>query len=349
MLLPQQLRLLPARIAAAQSQGLNVSNLGRDALGALPAFVAAVLVVAVCGVPAFMAGLPVDAESLFLVAGAALYVLTSPFQDHLRSSLHLVGRHWLAAFTSVSMLLLTCAGLASALWLHIGAIAVFGSLAFGNLGSAAIAVLLLKDVRRIPLVALPPLLVRSRYVISDIVMQVSWYGASLFVVAILGNLALATLETARIASAPVFVLISGLSSVFVPVLIRATAGAHEILRQKTWISLAALLGTGAAYSGLALAMAPVISMLTGRPISAPLAVARSAAFSLEGAGNSLASPLYARSKSWQWIQATAVGAFMSLATLPLFLSMFGPYGLPLAQALGMILRLTIGSIALIRR
>lgn len=349
MLLPQQLIYLAARIQVLALGGRYISPLMTDLLRGAPMSACAVIVVLLAALPVFMQGEPLSGVNLGLVIGASLFVVLSPFQDHLRASLHLVGRHWTAAALSLVLVGIVLGLLTLAAGLDLQGIVIFGSLAIGNAVSILLGVAVLRLTPRNRMMQLPKLRVRVRYLGGDLIMQLSGYLAGLIVILILGFAALAELEAARLVAAPVFVFVSGLSAALVPSLVRSVLLKSKSLVNRTRRLLFSLLGTGLAYSLVTLPLAPLISLLTGREIMSGLALSRALASTIEGTGNSLASPLYARNQSGNWILANAAGAGISLVLLAVLLPVLDVIGFPLAMAVGMLLRLLVGLRILLAR
>ena len=326
-----------------------MSVVRRDVARGLPASLLSVVIVVVSIVPAVLGGVPVDGLTSQLVAGAVLFALVSPIQDHLRGLLHVVGLHWRAASMSGVTLALTVTIVVVARsheWLGLS---LFGALAAGNLCSLFAGSWFLKRTSRVELITLPRLAVRSRYLVADVVVQVAGYIASTLVVALLGSAALADLEAARIAAAPVFVIVSGLAAVLVPAMVRAVVGPRGLLIRRSVKTVIGVLSLGAAYSAFTILVVPLLSLATGRHIPAQLASWRAASASVEGAGNTLAAPLYAQGRSWSWILISVASSGISLATMPTLLVSQGAFGLPMAQLIGGASRLGMGLVALARR
>lgn len=342
MLLPQQLVYLAARIQVLALDGRYISPIMKDLVRGVPVSACAVIVVLLAASPLLIEGKPLGGVDLGLTVGAALFVVLSPFQDHLRASLHMIGRHWAAAALSLVVLMIVLGALSLAARLDLEGIGLFGSLALGNAVSILFGVVMLRRTPRSGVLQLPQFRVRVRYLGSDLTTQLSWYLASLIVILILGSAALAELEAARIVAAPVFVLVSGLSAAIVPSLVRAVIQRSESLVSRTRRLLAAVLGTGFAYSLATLILTPLIGLITGREIMSGLALGRAVASTIEGTGNSLSSALYARNQSGNWILANACGAGLSLVLLAILLPVLNVMAFPLAIAVGMLFRLLVG-------
>jgi hypothetical protein len=345
MLLPQQMAYLPSRITANTAGSYGVPSLRLDLRGALPATLLAVLVVGLAGAPMF--GSVPSATAIPMVLWAALMTAVVPLQTHLRACLHIAGRHPQAA--TVSALSTATIVLLATQAPALGSGTPFLALGVGNVVSSVLAVALMTRLRRVGGRARATFRARISYLVSDASVQAAWYLASLIVVAVLGASALAALEAARVASAPVFVLVNGFASFMIPAAIRSLQLSQlAFLRQIKRMIVSASAG-GLIYSAAVLAIAPLMGFLLDRHIPAALASARALASTVEGASNSLASPMYARGFAGRWVAVTVLSLVVTLVTLPLLLlSPLGVFAMPVAQATGMLVRCCLGWSALRR-
>lgn len=341
-LLPQQLVYLPARVAANLLPERAVPALALTMKRAIGTNVLAVFVVSLSGFPG-LAHISFTDVAAFALGGIAL-VLLSPLQAHLRACLHLAGMHPSAATSSVLSTAVTGTILLVSP-VAFGIATPFFALAAGYLASIAVSSFFLRSTPRAGIDRAPqrPLRARAGYLASDLLIQGAWYASSLIVLGILGAPALATLEAARVASAPVFVFANGVATATIPAIVRAFQVSPRSGRRKLTRLTGVVYVLGSGYAVIIYFAVPTISALLDRPISAGLSAARTIGSTAEGASNILSSPMYATNGQWRWTRATAGGVLVTLTILPLLLiTPVAVFGLPLAQASGMLIRAAIG-------
>jgi O-antigen/teichoic acid export membrane protein len=192
-------------------------------LGVVPGVLAALCVPAVLLVPSAHAS--VASRAGFAVT-AALVVLVSPAQDHVRRMLHQSGRSWAAAATSLIQVLAVATALGAGLGLHVpGAWVPFGALAVANILSGAFGVTRARPGHTPPVALHLGDLLRSSggWMVAASVLSTS---GSFINMALLTGLVNATAvahgEAARILAQPVTVLAVGLLAVLNPELMEGT-------------------------------------------------------------------------------------------------------------------------------
>lgn len=350
-LLPQQLVYVPIRLEVNLAEDVRAPHLRRDGLRSFRTSIIAAVATFACGLP-LVASTTASDYFMFGLSAAALAIL-SPLQSHMRSSLHLVGRHASAALASATQFVLTVGLLGTFTLFNAGGLGIvplvpLGVLAVTNLLSLLIGHLLLRDVEAYGLPLQTKFRTRVAYLGSDVVMQSTWYLFSVIVVVVLGHSALAALESARVISSPIFVLASGLSAFLTPAAIRSVRRDPRRAFGRAWRMASATAAAGGLYTAFVAVMGPAISIAMGRSVNPSLATARSAAFSIEGASNAVSAVLYARGRAVPWVVATFLAALAGIIVLPFSLILLGPVGLPCAQAIVTGSRLAGGLVLLVK-
>jgi O-antigen/teichoic acid export membrane protein len=257
-----QVVFLPARLAVNKLTFIGAPNVFLDIRRGL-------WIVLCGGAIAFVSGLPLyssvgHGEYIAMATAAASLTIVAPFHSHVRSSLHLVGRHGTAALCSLANLVIGAAVLVTVPPLigYTPSFLPFAALAFSNLGSAIVGICLLKRVETATY-DIVKFTTRVSYVGADLLIQVGGYVVSLIVAHSIGTGGLAQLEAARILTSPIAVIAAGLGSYFVPIAIRSYIHNHNQRLRRVLIAL-----TGTILAGGVLYI--IVLILFGRPIAALL-------------------------------------------------------------------------------
>lgn len=344
MPLPRQLTYMPAQIGA-NLETLEISPvIRRSVRNAGRASALAFAIVVVTGLTLLHAVALPELAALTLTAGA--FAVVSPLQDHVRGSLHVVGRHFSAAVCSVVLAAVIAGLLTATLLLRLPPVAIalapFGALVAGNTASLIAGLALLRGVPRHVAYDRGPFAVRSRYLLMEVVVQGSWLGCNYIVLFALGAKALAQLETARLSASPILILAAGASTFMVSAVLRqlSTAKRGEGRAGRLLIRAFLVIGIGGALYAITLtAAAPFISTVLNRHVDLPLALTRVAAFAIEGCSGFMAVVLLATGASKAAVLLSSGAGVVGLVGTAALSPLLGPVALPLSQGSGMAVRL----------
>ncbi|MDN4472044.1 lipopolysaccharide biosynthesis protein [Demequina zhanjiangensis] len=344
MIAPQYLAYIPQRLHANRQQDLRRPQYRADATTAAPYG-------ALTAVGVFLAGAPMlghldGTEAYVAICGtAAVLSLLSPFQDHLRASLHVADRHGRAAGVSglnlavVAVVLVTVEtvdGLPA--WAVLAA--PFGSLALGNAVSIAAGYRWHRDVPQVEERDRLPVASQAMVASTGFARHGAGYVANLLVAALISPAALAGLEAARVAAQPVLILGTGVASFMMPKAVRAIgAGRMREARRRMGRLVAVVSSTGVVYALLLLPFSGLVSLVLGRPVDAPLASARAGAYSLSAAANPFNAYAMAERRYGLALTLTLTSELVALGVLVAAIPAMGVFAVPLAGAVSAILRI----------
>lgn len=346
MPLPRQLAYYPAALSANLVREPVSPVVRHSVAAARRSSLIAVAVVLIAG--ATLARTVPLPELLALTVSAAVFVVLSPLQDHIRGALHVAARHSRAAACSVVL----AAAIAITLLVSVlvplppagVALLPFGSLVVGNAASIVVGVLLLRGVPRHVAYQRRAFIERSRYLLIELITQGAWLACNYVILFTLGAEALASLETARISASPVLILASGVSTFMVAALLRQiSADTQDPARARQLLLRAfAIVLVGAAGWAVVLTVArPSIDSALNRSIDMGLAFTRIAAFALDGCSSLVGAVLLAIGSSKSALVTSAGAAVIGLAGTAVLAPFLGPIALPVAQGGGMATRLAV--------
>lgn len=344
MIIPQYMSFVPQRLNANRQESIVRTAYGRDAIAGLALGLPAALLVVASGLP--LLG-EVGSEAFAILAiTAAMWTVVSPFQDHVRSALHITGHHGAAA--SVSLVHLSVVGIAlvyaiaapeRTLW-H--AALPFGALFLGNSLSAAVGVLLHRRVAVVPMRANVTVGIAVKTALSAFITQGVGYSTNLLVALLVAPAALASLETARIAAQPVLVLGVGLGAFFLPRVIRLRA-LQQPNAGMNLLRMTVLIGVGGGLYCAALPLAaPALSALTSQPVPVWLSIARAASFSLEAAAVPFNRVLLADRRYGRAIANSSIAGAAWLTLTLALIPFLGVFAVPMAHSASAIIRGALG-------
>ncbi|MBM3715877.1 MAG: hypothetical protein FJW64_09125 [Actinobacteria bacterium] len=182
--------------------------------------------------------------------------------------------------------------------------------------------------------------------VSGFLLQGGNYASSLCIVTILGSATLAELESVRISAQPVMIAGTALAAFFVPPAIRMQqAGDRNGALKQVARMCVILLVVGAVFTVIVPPFTILIEFLTGRQTSAGLAMALVAAFALQAIIAPMNQLNIANSQYALAALSTMASIALTLATLLVTLHVLLLWAVPLAIALGAILRAVILVIA----
>jgi hypothetical protein len=344
MLLPRQLHYIPSQIAANLIDRISSPMILRDARRA-------------AGVNAMTAGV-VIVVALTLVSRAPLWVclslgitagafsIVSPIQDHIRAALHLVERHMSAAVLSIVTTAFVAVTSSIALfnphqwWL---VFVPFGGLFLGNLVSIFVGLRLLAGADLHAEYVPASLKHRFRFLFSEVALQAAWFACNYSVLFLLGALALAHLETARVVASPVMIVVTALLTFMGPAMLRKLTATPENPhgpRRDLLTIFGMLAGISLAYLAALALFGPLVATVLNKPFDLPLWAARLGSTLIEGSAGIAAFLVFAMGRTRIALTNSFVAGGVGLgATLGLSF-VLGPFALPLGQALGMIYRLS---------
>ncbi|WP_296664615.1 hypothetical protein [Demequina sp.] len=349
MIAPQYMLYIPQRLHANRQPQVRRTSYRADARGAVP-------YAAVTAVGVFLAALPLrgglsdPSAYVAICATAAVLSALSPFQDHMRASLHVAGRHGRAALVSAVNLGVVSVIFVAVEWGPQGPAwfayaAPFGSLVLGNLVSIVAGYGLHRAVtvveHRDPILFRTSLLAAS----TGFARQGVAYVANLLVAAMISASALAALETARVAAQPVLILGIGVASFFMPEAVRAIGAgdrhrAGAIMRRL----VAVVSGAGAVYALALIPLAPLLALVLGRPVDAGLASARAGSFALSSAANPFNAYNMAERRYGVALGLTAASEIPALVVLVALIPSLGVFAVPVSASVSAVLRIALNVI-----
>jgi O-antigen/teichoic acid export membrane protein len=294
MLVPQQVGLLPYRLLMNANEIKFRPDYGRSMRLALPAYGIAIPLVFATGLP--VAGQNSIGAFLWTAAAASAWCVASSFQDHVRLSLHAGELHWAAATVSIvncGLMALVAVVLfifPREFW-SVPAFP-FAALILTNSVSALFGIRLSMVLPRFSGLPEGNMFARSRFLISDLIVQGTGYLSTAAVGTFVGVVAVANLEATRVAVQPVFILTAAVASIGVPRLIRSYAARNfPSVRHIVKTLMASSLLIGGVYTIIIWVGSGLLSILLGRPFDGMLAASRSSASTLGTAAGNI-NPLY---------------------------------------------------------
>ena len=346
MPLPRQLSYFPAQIGANLQPGFIAPVLRRSVRGALRPSLLAALIVVVSG--STLVGTVDPGQLAALTLTAAAFAVLSPLQDHVRGALHVCARHASAAVCSIVLAATIGVIMTLTLVLHLPEVVVaalpFGALVLGNLASLVTGVLLLRGAERHVTYDRSGLGERSRYLGIELVVQGCWFACNYVILLILGAVALANLETARISASPILILAAGVSTFMVAALLRQVSAAEPDPSRARGLLLRAfgiVVGGAALYAVVLTIALPAVSNALNRPVNLVFALTRITAFVFDGCSSLLSAVLVATGASKAALLTSVTAGVVGLAGTAALAPIAGPIALPLSQGLGMATRLGI--------
>jgi hypothetical protein len=344
MLLPRQLHYIPAQIAANLLDRVASPLVTRDVRKAsLVNAMTAVIVVLVAVSLVSQAPLWV---CLGLGVTAAAYALISPVQDHIRAALHLVDRHMSAAVCSIVTTVVVGATSAVALlnphtwWL---VFIPFGGLTLGNVISVIVGLRLLAGAELHHEYAQAPLADRFRFLFSEVALQAAWFGCNYSILFLLGPLALAHLETARVVASPVMIVVTALLTFMGPAMLRklqATPENPHGPRRDLLTIFGMLAGISLVYLAALALFGPLVATVLNKPFDLALWAARLGSTLVEGSAGIAAFLVFAMGRTKIALTNSFVAGGIGLGATVGLSFVIGPFAIPLGQGLGMVYRLS---------
>lgn len=344
MVLPRNIVLTHIELIANRSEELYVPRL-RDSL------LRARFPLAFAFAFAFVSGAPVwnhvtSGQYASMGLGAGVAALSGAMLAHIRATMHVVRLHEWAGLASLTQFIVTV-GL-----ILVGYKVLSGTgrwaLPFGALAAGQIVAICLwrAVVRRRPVHPvgeLTRLNSRMLYLVPVGAGQLAIYAQSGLVVSLMGPAAAASLESARVAASPVYILASGLGALLIPPLVRrlskSSARATLVGLMRGMLIVA---GAGLTYAATLTAMGTALSTVLGRHVDALLAGARAAAFSVEGPTTMNLGILIAIHEFIRPAWLSVVGAGISLSVTFLLISSWGLYSVPAGQLASAATQLVVG-------
>lgn len=345
MIAPQYMVYIPQRLHANRQAQPRRTDRRADLRAAAPLGVLTAAGVFVAGAP-LLGALEGPGPYLALCGTAAVLAVLSPLQDHLRASLHVVGRHGAAAAVSSVNLAVVAAVFVAVLGSGLegtgAALAPFGALVLGNLASAAVGHRLHRDVTVVEQREHVPV-PRSLLIASTgFTRHGAGYVANLLVAALISPAALAGLEAARVAAQPVLILGTGVAAYFMPRAVRAIgAGDHRRAARVMRRMVAVVSTTGAAYALALVPLGPILALVFGRPVDAGLASARAGAYALSSAANPFNAYNMAERRYGTALALTLGSEVPALAVLVATIPALGVFAVPVAGAVSAVLRIAL--------
>ncbi len=285
------------------------------------------------------------ASYLALALTAAAFAVLSPLQDHLRSALHLVGRHWSAACSSLVVMGVVAATAGTTLLVPPAAgaeLLPFGALLVGKLLSMGLGSVLLRGADRFGDYRPAPFRVRARFLLAEMAVQAAWFGCNLAVLWILSSRAVGDLEAARVVASPLNIVIVGLLTFLNPALLRTLSGGQADLgrfRSRIGRLFLVVIGASAGYYVLIVLLVGVVTVVFNRPTDLPLVGARLGAVLVEGLSIVIVQLIFAMDRSRLALTLSAGAAAIGLVSTVALLPVLGVFALPAGQAIGMLIRL----------
>jgi hypothetical protein len=352
MLLPRQLHYIPSQIAANLIDRVSSPMIGRDARRAtgVNALTAAVVVVVAL---TLVSRAPIwVCLSLGITAG--MFSIVSPIQDHIRAGLHLVDRHMSAAVLSIVTTAVVAVSSGVALfhphqwWL---VFVPFGGLFTGNLVSIFVGLRLLQGADVHTEYVPAALKDRFRFLFSEVALQAAWFACNYAVLFLLGAVALARLETARVVASPVMIVVTALLTFMGPAMLRklkATPENPHGPRRDLLAIFGMLAGISLVYLAALALFGPVVATVLNKPFDLPLWAARLGSTLIEGSAGIAAFLVFAMGRTRIALANSFIAGGVGLGATVGLAFVLGPFALPLGQGLGMVYRLS-SSIAITER
>jgi len=335
MLVPQQTAFVPRRLKLnAESPGRR-TGLRQDLRRAWPATVFAAAVLPLLTVPGLHLVSVRDFAVMTLTAMS--WVMVSPVQDHLRSCMHIAGRHWMAGLMSAAMALVVAVTYILVTILpgsSLFTLIPFGALAVSNLLTTILGSWLWRHLPAASWDAPRKFLRSFKYLTSDVLMQLYNYSANSVVSLALGATALALLETARIAAQPVLVLALALTTYYMPQAIRAfSRGDTRTLSTRLLRLTLVASGVGVIYSAALLALGPLFAFVAGRPVDSMLAATRAFGNSLQTTSSAFNQLYFASGAVKGLVRNTLTSTAIGFAVLVVSIHWIGVFALPICLIL----------------
>lgn len=344
MVLPRQLQYIPAQLGANLERGRVAPHIARDVRRGAGADVLTVMIVFASGLP--VAGRVGPGTFFALVITAAAFAVVSPLQDHVRSSLHLVDRHWSAAACSVVVLGGTAVTAAGLLLVQAGIVAPlipFGSLLLANAASIAVGAVLLRGAQRHAQYEQERFAVRARFLFAEVAVQAAWFGCNSAVLLLVSARALGDLEAARVLASPLNIVTTGLLTFMGPTLLRTVAAAESHAARRGVIRvLMAILTAGLVYAVALAVLADPARTLLDRPVDLALVGARLVSVVLEGFSGVLLYLVFGIGRSGASLGASVVAGVVGLAGTVVLIPVLREFALPVGQSIGMAVRVALG-------
>ncbi|WP_375388156.1 hypothetical protein [uncultured Amnibacterium sp.] len=344
MVLPRQLHYIPAQLGANLERGRAAPHIAADGRRAIGADLLTVVIVLASGLPVL--GQVEPPVFLALALTAAGFAVVSPLQDHVRSSLHLVDRHWSAAVCSAIVLVTAAAAAGTLLLTSAGAVAPlipFGSLLVANAVSVVVGLVLLRGSETHARYVPQPLRIRSRFLFAEVTVQAAWFGCNSAVLVLVSAKALGDLEAARVLASPLNIVTTGLLTFLGPALLRSVAAKDAAaVRRGVLRVLLAILGAGLVYSVALAVLAGPVHVLLDRPVDVALVGARLVSVVLEGFSGVLLYLVFGMGRSAASLGASVTAGLIGFVGTVLLIPVLREFALPAGQSLGMAVRVGLG-------
>lgn len=352
-LLPAQLSYLPARLAINSSVEIVGPRVQSDLRQGLVPILAAPALVTLAGLPLISSTTP--RHYIAVAASVAILTLVAPFQDHIRRCLHTVNKHPAAAICSgvtfaavaatltVSFLVSSRSGGAD-----LSPAVTFLALAVGNFVGACFGLICLSRVPKGSYL-FPPFRTRLSYLGPELTGQASGYAVNVIAAAMLGTSGLASLETARIMSSPVAVVVTGISAYLIPETVRLYVR-YEFARFRRMLMAmtGAIVSVGALYCAILLVGGRYISVALGDRADNLLGASRAVVGTVDSAAPGSAMILFTANKSGTWNAIAVASSVVTLVLVVPSILWVGTFGVILAQFAGALFKSTAGLTASIR-
>ena len=344
MVIPRQLQYVPAELGANVQEGRRAPLVATAARRAVPANLVALAVVVVSGLPVL--GQIEPAAFLGLVLTAAGFSVVAPLRDHVRSSLHLVERHWSAAICSLVVLGFTGAAALGSLAVpraDVAPLLPFGSLLIGSTAAIVVGVRLLRGSSRHTGYRPHTFRVRSRFLFAEVAVQAAWFGCNTAVLLLVSARALSDLEAARVLASPLNIVTTGLLTFMGPSLLRTvSSGGSRASRRGIRQVLAAILGVGALYAVALIVFAGPVQAVVDRPVDLGLVATRLVSVVLEGFSGVLLYLAFGLGRSGASLVASVTAGAIGLVGTVLLAPLLREFALPVGQSIGMAVRVVLG-------
>lgn len=343
MVLPRQLQYIPAQLGANLQRGRVSPDIAVDAQRTIGADVLVVVIVIASGLPVL--GQVSPGVFLSLVLTAAAFAVVSPLQDHVRSSLHLVDRHWSAAACSAMVLAVTtivAGGLLLVPSSTVAPLMPFGALLVANVASIALGSVLLRGAGLHRAYRPDGLRIRTRFLFAEVTVQAAWFGCNSAVLLLVSARALGDLEAARVLASPLNIVTTGMLTFLGPALLRSVADKDlHAARRGIRRVLLAILGAGILYAIALFVLAGPVHVLLDRPVDLALIGARLVSVVLEGFSGVLLYLVFGMGRSRASLGASVTAGLIGFVGTVLLIPVLREFALPAGQSIGMAVRVVI--------
>lgn len=343
-LIVQQAVLAPQRSHVNRLTAIYRPSFGRDLL-AVAVIAPAIVALVFAGGIALISEIPL-ADYVALAATCAAWALVFPLFVHVRSAAHVADRSRAAAVSSVLALGVTVLGLVAA---YTSSDALPPAFPFAVLvaASAVGIVVCWALLRRVPIAPsrerLTPSVV-SGHTTAPVVTEASTYGVMLIAAASLAVGDLASLEVARLAASPLFIVLGAVGVGLLPTALRRFHAGDE---QALIPIFRRLVGIGSGVTVVlplvAFAAAGLLTLILGRTLEPLLGASRVFANGLTGTASYVQTIRLSRRMYGAAARDALLAGAVTIGVMAALVGPIGVFAVPAALSAGAACRLLLGA------